>query len=64
MKFSQNGLYIERYNKCCNCGVLIYENSAKDKQQEVELDGKKYCSQWCVDWKAQRDARRAEKKAA
>ena len=59
MKFSQNGLYIESYNKCTNCGSLIYDNSEKDKQQEVVQDGKHFCSQWCVDWKTQRDLRRA-----
>ena len=58
MKFSQNGLYIESYTKCSNCGVLIYENSAADAEKKVRKDGRLYCSQWCVDWAAARDERR------
>jgi hypothetical protein len=54
MKFSQNGLYIERYIKCTNCGVLIYEATSKN---QVHHDGEIYCSQWCVDWKIKRDQR-------
>ena len=53
MKFSQNGYYIEKYVKCTNCGVLIYEgeNAAKyiDGNQESP-----YCTQWCVKWAEQR----------
>jgi N-methylhydantoinase B len=58
MKFSQNGFYIESYTKCANCGVLVYESVAEDQANKVELDGATYCSQWCVDWKAARDARK------
>ena len=59
MKFSQNGLYIESYCKCANCGSLIYEASAADQKAQRLQDGKTYCSDWCVDWKNQRDARHA-----
>ena len=31
MKFSQNGLYIESYSKCPNCGGLMYENAPEDR---------------------------------
>lgn len=57
MKFSQNGLYIESYTKCTNCGVLIY-----DKTDKVTLgpDNAPYCSSWCVDWKRDRDQRRSQ----
>lgn len=57
MKFSQNGLYIESYTKCTNCGVLIY-----DKIDKVEPgpDNAPYCSSWCIDWKKERDARRSK----
>ena len=57
MRFSENGLYIERYIKCGNCGVLIYE---KKDQQILTHDGVTYCSQWCVDWKIAREKRRGE----
>lgn len=59
MRFAQNGLYIEQYVKCANCGVLIYEKVSKD---HVQHEGETYCSSWCVDWKTARDARRAKKK--
>ncbi|VVO31434.1 hypothetical protein PS723_05024 [Pseudomonas fluorescens] len=58
MKFSENGLYIERYVKCSNCGVLIYEQDAPTK---VKVDGKEFCSDWCVKWSAERQQRRASK---
>ncbi len=52
MKFSTNGYYIERYNKCANCGVLLYGEGITGKRQ-----GKPalYCSDWCVEWTARRD---------
>ena len=56
MKFSENGLYIERYIKCGTCGVLIYENS---DQQLLTVENVTYCSQWCIDWKNARAARRS-----
>ena len=59
MKFSQNGLYIESYTKCSNCGVLIYESSAADRAELVKHEGQTYCSQRCVDWKIDREKRRA-----
>jgi N-methylhydantoinase B len=59
MKFSQNRFYIESYTKCVNCGVLIYEESATDQADKVIHDGGTYCSQWCVDWKLARDARKS-----
>ncbi|KQU94674.1 hypothetical protein ASD00_22505 [Ensifer sp. Root31] len=58
MKFSQNGLYIESYTKCANCGVLIYENSAEDSRKKTVHAGNTYCAQECVDWKIGRDIRR------
>jgi hypothetical protein len=57
MRFSENGLYIERYIKCGNCGVLIYE---KKDQQILTHDRLTYCSQWCIDWKIARDKRRGD----
>jgi hypothetical protein len=57
MRFSENGLYIERYIKCGNCGVLIYE---KKDQQILTHGGVTYCSQWCIDWKIAREKRRRD----
>ncbi|WP_062204767.1 hypothetical protein [Aureimonas sp. AU12] len=57
MKFSANRMYVESYEKCQNCGILLYE-SAADKQDRQAIDGRIYCSAWCVDWAAERMARR------
>jgi N-methylhydantoinase B len=55
LKFSSNGLYIEEYIKCANCGVLIYET---DLAESVEIENKGlFCSQWCVDWSKAREDR-------
>ncbi len=55
MKFSSNGLYVEEYVKCTNCGTLIYES---DRPACVESTDKElFCSQWCVDWAAAREKR-------
>jgi hypothetical protein len=58
MKFAPNRLYIEAYNKCPNCGLLLYEKPAGGVADAVLSQGKLYCSQWCVDWEADRRARR------
>ncbi|MDH0572772.1 MULTISPECIES: hypothetical protein [Pseudomonas] len=57
MKFSENGLYIERYVKCANCGVLIYP---QDADKKVKIDHKELCSDWCVTWAAEREKRAAK----
>jgi hypothetical protein len=59
MKFSENGLYVERYIKCGTCGVLIY---VKEDQPILIHDGVTYCSQWCIDWRKAREARRSNRK--
>jgi 5-oxoprolinase (ATP-hydrolysing)/N-methylhydantoinase B len=51
MRFSKNGYYLERYLKCCNCGVLIYGagvDAARDGKAQL------FCSDWCVEWSALR----------
>jgi len=48
MKFSGNGLYIEEYVKCQNCGYLIYETEL-DKTIEDNKENI-FCSKWCLDW--------------
>jgi len=52
MKFSANRLYVERYVKCRNCGILIYET---DTEQVRNKAGYLYCSAWCRDWDAKRE---------
>ncbi|MBT6443067.1 MAG: hypothetical protein HN793_11710 [Rhodospirillaceae bacterium] len=47
MRFSDNGYYIERYVKCDNCGMLIYEDGIQAKVAEEE---KLFCSNWCIEW--------------
>ncbi len=59
MKFAPNHLYIEEYVKCANCGVLIYDERGKKQSQPIIHDGKRYCSQWCLDWEQARGTARA-----
>ncbi len=49
MRFSDNGYYIERYIKCDNCGVLIYDEAGIT----ADVKGKEmlFCSDWCIQWK-------------
>ena len=63
MRFSKNKLYVEAYIKCTNCGILIFENAKKDAAQHRLENGKVYCSSWCIDWEAEREARRAAEAA-
>jgi N-methylhydantoinase B len=47
MRFSENGFYVERYVKCVNCRLLIY-----DEGIEASRDGRSglFCSNWCIQW--------------
>jgi 5-oxoprolinase (ATP-hydrolysing)/N-methylhydantoinase B len=47
MRLSRNGYYVEKYVKCDNCGLLIY-----DEGVTVERGGKAqlFCSDWCIEW--------------
>ena len=58
MKFAQNRLYVESYNKCPNCGILLYEQPASGSAPTVVSGGQLYCSAWCVSWESERKARR------
>jgi N-methylhydantoinase B len=51
MRFSDNGYYIERYVKCDNCGVLVYDDG---KVAEVAGEKRLFCSDWCVQWNTAR----------
>ena len=57
MRFAKNKLYIESYTKCPNCGILIFEDSKPNMEQTILMDGKLYCSSWCVNWERDRVAR-------
>ena len=52
MRFSENGLYIEKYLKCENCGLLVYGAGVNAQHK-----GKSclFCSDWCVTWAARRE---------
>jgi len=52
MRFSENGYYLESYEKCDNCGVLLYEGAIK-----AAIDGKQmqFCSEWCMNWHVTRE---------
>jgi hypothetical protein len=41
----------------------MYANAEEDKAKRVEHNGEIYCSQRCVDWSIDRDARRAKAEA-
>jgi N-methylhydantoinase B len=51
MRFSPEHYYVERYVKCDNCGLLIYDEGIRAAGREGL-----FCSSWCVDWDAQRQA--------
>jgi N-methylhydantoinase B len=51
MRFSENGYYIEKYVKCANCGLLIY-----DEGIQVQNASAVYCSDWCIEWAKLRDS--------
>ncbi len=57
MKFAPNRLYIESYDKCPNCGVLLYERTVSGGGTVVS-EGKIYCSDWCLEWQRDRIKRR------
>jgi len=57
MRFAKNRLYIESYTKCPNCGILIFEDSKQNMQETKLIEGKLYCSSWCVNWERERASR-------
>lgn len=64
MKFAQNRMYVESYNKCPNCGILLFEKPANAEATTVEAHGKIYCSAWCVTWEEERGKRRRAEASA
>ncbi len=52
MKFSANGYYVERYNKCANCGMLVY---GEGLMAEHRGKSRRFCSDWCIEWAASRE---------
>ena len=53
MRFSENGYYIERYVKCANCGLLIYDEGISAQRNGPSLV---FCSDWCVQWSERRQS--------
>lgn len=51
MRFSPEGYYVERYIKCDNCGLLIYDAGVRAADRKAL-----FCSAWCVQWNEQRQA--------
>lgn len=49
MRFSSNGYYIEKYDKCSVCGKLVYEGEEVSNTDDTD-DKSLYCSEWCIDW--------------
>jgi 5-oxoprolinase (ATP-hydrolysing)/N-methylhydantoinase B len=47
MRFSDNGFYIEKYQKCANCGLLVYGQGI---EKAVTGNTDLFCSDWCVEW--------------
>jgi len=64
MRFAKNRLYIETYTKCPNCGILIFEDSKQNMQETKLVDGKLYCSSWCVNWEQERALRNQARASA
>ncbi|MEM7466092.1 MAG: hypothetical protein AAF387_04340 [Pseudomonadota bacterium] len=52
MKFAHNGYYIEKYIKCDNCGVLIYDDGIAPNAKVFA--GELYCSTWCREWRREK----------
>ena len=46
MRLSENGFYVEKYNKCANCGLLVYGEGIRKGPKASGL----FCSPWCVEW--------------
>ncbi len=51
MRFADKRYYIERYVKCDNCGVLVYDDGVPGR-----TEGQIYCGDWCREWSARRAA--------
>jgi N-methylhydantoinase B len=53
MRFSDNGYYIEKYVKCANCGLLVYDQGVEVGDGE---ERRTFCSDWCIRWAELRDS--------
>jgi len=58
MKYSSNKYFVEKYEKCCVCGKLLYS----DKKIMLNPEGKEamYCSDWCHDWEMKQKEKEAK----
>ena len=56
MKHSANGLYVEEYLKCLNCGELIYDEGLYFTNEDgVEIGP--FSTVWDIEWYQGREAR-------
>lgn len=51
MRLSKNGYYVEKYVKCDNCGLLIYDQGIAVERGKAQL----FCSDWCIEWQRLRE---------
>lgn len=53
---SSHQYYIDHYDKCENCGKLLYGDGFTAR---VDDKDRLFCSEWCLDWYRQRRSRQA-----
>ena len=56
MKYSANGLYVEEYRKCINCGELIYDRGLVYTNDDGSKIGP-FSSVWDMEWYQERESR-------
>ena len=56
MKYSANGLYVEEYRKCINCGELIYDRGLFYTNDDGSKIGP-FSSVWDMEWYQERESR-------
>ena len=56
MKYSANGLYVENYRKCINCGELIYDRGLFYTNDDGSKIGP-FSSVWDMEWYQERKSR-------
>ena len=55
MRFADKRYYIDRYVKCQNCGMLIYDEGLAPGPRNGGLPaGTVFCSGWCTEWHARK----------
>jgi len=60
VKYSANGLYVEEYRKCINCGELVYDEGLFFTDEDGTRIGP-FSSAWDMEWYKGREARQNAK---